>query len=325
VALLALAIFSQGGAAAVWEWAYVNHVQRLINPLGSSGHRQPLLYYTWTLPYALLPWLLPLIEALRPAHWRRAAPPRLTDRPDPARFGALMGAGMLLLLSLSASKRETYLLPALPLLFLWLGIRSEQWWQRWRLAAGSPPGLGWWLQVALLCVYCLLPPLAAWVFLGRAGTPIIIALLLALVPVAALLYTSASGEPRRAGVWMLIAAFAANGIILALAASLLNDTKDMGPFVQAIGQRLPAGQPVYTVNMDETLAAEIPFYTGRWAVSADSASPPQWLLVQDNHQGKLPSLAPDYLLVAQRSFGPRRSLMLWQARDHASSPRADFR
>jgi 4-amino-4-deoxy-L-arabinose transferase-like glycosyltransferase len=325
VALLALAIFSQGGAAAVWEWAYVNHVQRLINPLGSSGHRQPLLYYAWTLPYALLPWLLPLIEALRPASWQRAAPPPLTQRPDPARFGALMGAGMLLLLSLSASKRETYLLPVLPLLFLWLGIRSDQWWQRWQLAAGTAPGLGWWLQVVLLCLYCLLPPLAAWVFLGSAAAPIIIALLLALVPVVALLHASAGGEPRRARTWMLIAAFTANGLILALAGPLLNDTKDMGPFVQAVGERLPPGQPVYTVNMDETLAAEIPFYTGRRAVSADRASPPQWLLVQDNHQGKLPSLTPDYLLIAQRSFGPRRSLMLWQARERASSSQADSR
>jgi 4-amino-4-deoxy-L-arabinose transferase-like glycosyltransferase len=320
VALLALAIFTQGGAAAVWEWAYVNHVQRLINPLGSSGHRQPLLYYTWTLPYATLPWLLPWIEALRPANWRRAAPSRVTRRPEAARFGALMGAGMLLLLSISATKRETYLLPVLPLLFLWLGIRSAQWWQRRQLAAGSPPGLGWWLQVALLCVYCLLPPLAAWVFLGRASAPVIIALLLALVPVTALLHASASGETRHAGVWMLIAAFVANGIVLALAAPLLNDTKDMGPFVQAIGRRLPPGQPVYTLNMDETLAAEIPFYTGRQALAADRYSLPQWLLVQDNQQDNLPALAADYRLVAQRSFGPRRSLMLWQARDRASPP-----
>src|SRR6202049_5082354 len=156
VGLLALAIFSQGGAAAVWEWAYVNHVQRLINPLGSSGHRQPLLYYAWTLPYALLPWWLPLVEALRPANWRRAAPPRVTQRPDPARFGALMGAGMLLLLSIAATKRETYLLPVLPLLFLWLGIRSDQWWQRWQLAAGPAPGVGWWLAGAFVCVHLLL-------------------------------------------------------------------------------------------------------------------------------------------------------------------------
>ena len=35
--------------------------------------------------------------------------------PDAARFGALMAAGMLLLLSISVSKRETYLLPVLPL------------------------------------------------------------------------------------------------------------------------------------------------------------------------------------------------------------------
>src|ERR1700676_744709 len=329
VGLLALAIFSQGGAAAVWEWAYVNHVQRLLNPLGSSGHRQPLLYYAWTLPYALLPWLLPLIEALRPAYWRRTALPRVAGAPDAARFGALMGAGMLLLLSLSATKRETYLLPVLPLLFLWLGVRTDQWWQRWQIARASHLGLAWWLQVALLCVYCLLPPLAAWVWIGTASTAILFALLLALVAVAALLYVSARGQRRRAGVWMLLAAFAGNAVILALAPPLLNDTKDMGPFVRAIGQRLPPGQPVYAVNMDETLAAEIPFYTGRQAVPVDTQSlrsplqhsaVPPWLLVQDNHDDNTLALAPDYLLGAQRSFGPRRRLMLWQARDRASPP-----
>jgi hypothetical protein len=227
---------------------------------------------------------------------------------------------MLLLLSLSATKRETYLLPLLPLLFLWLGIRTDQWWQRWQLLRASQLGLGWWLQVALLCIYCLLPPLAAWVFVGGARTLILFALLFALVPVSALLYVSASADRRRAGVWMLITAFVANGIMLALAPPLLNDTKDMGPFVQAIGRRLPPGEPVYTVNMDETLAAEIPFYTGRRAVAADTQSLPQWVLVQDNHQDNRLTLAPTYLLVAQRSFGPRRSLMLWQIRERALPP-----
>ena len=98
---------------------------------------------------------------------------------------------------------------------------------------------------------------------------------------------------------------------------------------EAIGQRLPPGQPVYAANMDETLAAEIGFYTGRQAVTVDPqslrsplqrASLPQWLLVQDNHEGNMLALAPDYLLVAHRSFGPRRSLLLWQARESASRP-----
>jgi 4-amino-4-deoxy-L-arabinose transferase-like glycosyltransferase len=323
VGLLALAIYSQGGAAAVWEWAYVNHVQRLLNPLGSSGHRQPLFYYGWTLPYAMLPWLVPLMVALRPAYWRRTTP-RAATRADPARFGALMSAGMLLLLSISATKRETYLLPVLPLLFLWLGARTERWWQQWQLADARQLGLAWWLQAALLCLYCLLPPIAAWVFLGHASTPVVIALLLALLPVAALLHASATAQRRRAGVWALIAAFSGNAIVLALAGPLLNDTKDMGPFVQAIAARLPPGQPVYALNMDETLAAEIPFYTGRRALPVDAQSLaqwlPQWLLVQDNHNGHLPDLAPNYLLVAQRSFGPGRRLMLWQARGRVSQP-----
>jgi 4-amino-4-deoxy-L-arabinose transferase-like glycosyltransferase len=326
---LALAIFSQGGAAALWEWAYVNHVQRLVNPLGSSGHRQPLLYYVWTLPFALLPWLPPLIEALRPAHWRRTAAPGVIGAPDPARYGALMSGAMLLLLSLSVTKRETYLLPLLPPLFLWLGIRSDQWWQRWRLASRRGLGLSWWLQLVLLSLYCLLPPLAAWIWNHAASAPIIIALLVAAATVAALLYASVAGMRTRAAVLALVTAFIGNAIILVLAPLLLNDTKDMGPFIQATGQRLPPGQPVYALNMDETLAAEIPFYTGRQAIALDaqslrrSAPPgtlPQWLLVQDNHEGKLTALGPDYLLVAQRSFGARRSLLLWQARDSASRP-----
>ena len=332
VAVLALAIASQGGAAAVWEWAYVNHVRRLVDPLASSGHRQPPLYYLWTLPYAMLPWLLPLIEALRPAQWRRGTLPGPVASPEVGRYGALMGAGMLLLLSLSATKRETYLQPVLPLLFLWLGVRTEQWWLGWCQQGVRRLGLAFWLQVALLCVYCLLPPLAARVFVGRFSVPIVIALALAALPALVLVYLSAAGERERAGAWALIAAFAGAGIFLALAPVVLNDIKDMGPFVQAVGRRLPPGQPVYAVNVDETLAAEIGFYTGRRALAVDPQSLPQplprWLLVQDNHEASpaapaaagRPAPAPGYLLVAERAFGPRRSLALWQARDASPQP-----
>jgi hypothetical protein len=85
--------------------------------------------------------------------------------------------------------------------------------------------------------------------------------------------------------------------------------------------------------MDETLAAEIPFYTGREAIAVDgrslrgsrqgtppAATLPPWLLVQDNHEANILAPGPEYLLVAQRSFGPGRSLMLWQVRDSAARP-----
>jgi len=183
VAVLALAILNQGGRAALWEWAYVNHVQRLFSP-GATGHRQPLAYYLWTLPYALLPWLVPLIEALRPAHWRRqsvaAGAAARAATPDVARYGALMSGAMLVLLSISASKRETYLLPVLPLLFIWLGIRSDQWWQQWQPRSGPALGAAWWLQVTLLCVFCVMAPLAAWIWIKSLTLVILAALLLGL-------------------------------------------------------------------------------------------------------------------------------------------------
>src|SRR5579863_826257 len=185
VLMLGLAIWNQGGAAAVWEWAYVNHVQRVLNP-GITGHRQPLLYYAWTLPYAMLPWLMPLIEALRPAHWRRPD--------DPARYPALMSAAMLALLSLSVTKRETYLLPLLPLLFLWLGIRSHEWWQQWQGRDGRRLGALWWLQVSMLCLYALGPPVAAWLWLRSLNAAVLAALLVAAASVIWLLYTSAAAQ-----------------------------------------------------------------------------------------------------------------------------------
>jgi 4-amino-4-deoxy-L-arabinose transferase-like glycosyltransferase len=328
VLLLGMAIWKQGGPAALWEWAYVNHVQRLLSP-GITGHRQPLLYYAWTLPYAILPWLLPLIEALRPAHWRRVNVPGLARVSDPARYGGLMSAAMLALLSLSATKRETYLLPLLPLLFLWLGIRSCEWWQEWQLRAGRGLGAMWWLQVCLLCLFALAAPLAAWIWLGTANAAVLAALLAAILAAAWLLYTSAMAQRPRAGPAALICAFAGSALTLALAPVLLNDTKDMAPFVRWIGQQLPAGQPVYATGVDETLVAEVPFYTGRAVVPMDiqtlrtaQAMPrrPEWVLVQDNHDGRASSLAPDYALIGARFFGPHRQLMLWRLHSAQSPP-----
>jgi hypothetical protein len=41
---------------------------------------------------------------------------------------------------------------------------------------------------------------------------------------------------------------------------------------------------------------------------------PEWVLVQDNHDGRASSLAPDYTLIGARFFGPHRQLMLWRLR-----------
>jgi hypothetical protein len=84
---------------------------------------------------------------------------------------------------------------------------------------------------------------------------------------------------------------------------------------------------VYATSVDETLAAEVPFYTGRAVVPLDIRQlrapglvRPQWVLVQDNHDGRPSSLDPDYTLIAARAFGAHRSLMLWRLRTAGAAP-----
>lgn len=66
VGILAVAIYLSGGYPALYEWAWINHVLRLVNPRG-TGHAQPLPYYLWTVPFAVLPWIWPMARTLRPA------------------------------------------------------------------------------------------------------------------------------------------------------------------------------------------------------------------------------------------------------------------
>jgi hypothetical protein len=240
-----------------------------------------------------------------------------------------MCAAMLVVLSLSATKRETYLLPLLPLLFLWLGIRSYEWWQHWQLRTDGRMGALWWLQVSLLCLWALAAPLAGWIWLKAVNPWILAALSLALIAAAALLYSSLAVQRMRAAGAALICAYVGAAATLVLAPPLLNRTKDMGPFVRWIGQQLPPGQPVYATGVDETLAAEIPYYAGRNVVpldpqvlqrSAAMSTLPQWLLVQDNHDGQAVAPGREYVLVASRSFGAQRALLLWRRQAAAAAP-----
>lgn len=345
--ILAGVIYLRGGSAALWEWAYVNQVGRMLNP-SATGHREPLLYYAWTLPYAVLPWVPALLQALRPRQWKRSlkawwgtASPRRqgqahadahglqTTAPDPARYGAIMAGAMVVLLSTSATKRETYLLPVLPLLFLWLGIRSYQWWLGFQTGPSRPYPPLWWAQVALLCLYASSAPLAAAVWTHSVSIPIGLGLTLALIAGGTLIYFSAVAAPRTAAICALLTAWAGTTIWLALAGPMLDRTKNMAPFMRALERQLPQAQPVFAVHVDETLEAEVPFYTGRTLIPLDlqssvtdrpgtswasgDAALPEWVLVQNGDSGCDP-LPRDYVLTMRRSFGGRTLALCRRAR-----------
>jgi 4-amino-4-deoxy-L-arabinose transferase-like glycosyltransferase len=317
VGALALAIYLAGGFEALREWAWVNHVLRVVRPQG-TGHVQPVAYYLWTVPFAVLPWLVPLANVLRPATWRESGPG--SELP---RYCAILAGAMVVLLSAAATKRGTYLLPALPLLFLAFGAQVANW-QRARLAApGDGPGFAWGVQAALLGLFALVPPVAALVYLRRPD-PVAVAFVILAAGACGMLVRTRRDAARNL-VALAACALAATGSLLVLLPRVLNDAKDMAPFVAWIGRQLPDRAPVYALWPDETLLGIVPFVTERRVVVLDPAtdfaeprgdlSLPEFVLIQSkNRRPDPPGLARSYAVMGTRDYGEERRFSLWRRR-----------
>jgi hypothetical protein len=108
----ALALYAHGGWDLVSEALLRNSWGRFAR--AELGHKAPLWFYLKVLPVVLAPWTLLALAGLGTA-WR-AAREADTDRGRATVLRTALGwaAGSLLVLSLSAAKRELYLLPALP-------------------------------------------------------------------------------------------------------------------------------------------------------------------------------------------------------------------
>src|SRR5207244_10734206 len=107
--------WTQGGDAISF-FLLTNHLGRLVGSR-EVGHLRSAFYYVPNLTLDLLPWSIALPAALVAA-WRRAR--------DPARLFPLLWAVCLAAaLSLAATKRAHYLLPAYPA----FAVLLAQWWQ----------------------------------------------------------------------------------------------------------------------------------------------------------------------------------------------------
>ena len=312
LAVLGWLLYRTGGRELVWEWAWINHVERFIHPT-TTGHHKPLPYYLWTLPVAVLPWIVPLLDTLRPSRWRGTGRVLRLKR-----YAGALVAGMFLVLSAAATKRETYLLPLLPPLFLLLAADSVEWWQARAQRQGW--GKGWWIQLGFVGFVALAPAAGTLVYLRRPD-PLAVGLLAA----AAALLTSAVSAARRQRGWRAPAALLACSLVGAaglavLPGRMLDRDKDMAPFVAWIDGRLPSGEPVYAVGADESLEGIVPFVTGRRVVSigpsdlAPGAGPlPSFVVVQSGAGKPVDPLAgAPYVLEKGRLFGNARWIGLWQ-------------
>ncbi len=314
----AVAFHAAAGPALFMEWFWTNHVGRFSGAAAQLGHIAGPWYYLGALPVYVLPWLALLACGLgRAVQDLRARAPLATGLLLPLAWGL----GGLLLLSLSATKREIYLSALLPALALLAAQTLRRPLPRWADV---------YQRVATLIL--LLAGAAALVAVGWLAAPTQAAagllnskwvwLLTALLAMAAGL-----GCWRHPRLTVLARAASATALaaiaLLTLAGPTLDPWKNYGPAFTAFARELqaqPALRPA-AWDLDETTRAGFYWYTGRIFPALRAASE-----LQDVLQGRHPSAnaivrcrkdqaAPSPGLdqarvLIETPMGPRRTLQL---------------
>jgi 4-amino-4-deoxy-L-arabinose transferase-like glycosyltransferase len=305
------AFYAAGGKEALYQWGWVNHVERFLNPQ-TTGHTQPFWYYAVAIIAACLPWLVPLASLFSPGFWK------LGENKGLKLYCISLVAGGFLLLSASATKRETYLLPILPPLFILLGLCLIGL-QR-KASAGSLLAKGVLRgQVILAGAWGVALPAAEIFYFKRVS--LLGAGLAAASVLSAILAWIGLARGRfsldRNPAQMAPAVSAVLAMFL-IAVPALAPKKDMSLFISEIGSRIPAGAQVAVLGADETLCGIIPFVTGR-GVAVISETPhgssegPFWLVWQGQDEATRAGLeSSGYVLVTKRTFGSARTVSLWR-------------
>lgn len=311
IASIAGLIYLQSGYDALHEWFWVNQVQRLTNPT-YTGHKQPFYYYITAILVAVFPWWLPFFRLFRPAQWRSLPKTGF----DLKLYLVSLVIGMVFILSIASTKRSVYLMPVLPLLFLLLAVQANEWWNS--RSGSSLRGFSWWLQVALVILFCLAPVIVVSIYLHTVSSLAILFLLMVLTLFILLFRYSLKKEKKKVLVILIISAFSGVVGLFPLSTHLLAEpVKDMTPFMKAMKQQLPEDQAVYALGeVDETLLGIVGFVTGETVIAIDldklNQLQPLCAVVQDKNGGKTaPVPKGGYKLRMEKKFGPGRYLAFW--------------
>jgi 4-amino-4-deoxy-L-arabinose transferase-like glycosyltransferase len=326
-------IYLQGGPEALHEWGWVNHVGRFLNPR-ETGHWAPVTYYLLALPMAVLPWLVPFGWSVAGLFLKSPAEQEAARDRRTRLYNVSLWLGGLLVLSLSSTKREIYMLPLLPPLFLEMGAVSAR-----ALDVGGTRESGgwvrvsWWIQAVLCGLWGFVPAAALAIYHRSLGPAEAVGLVMALVCAAGGLVFTARKRQFDAGIFAMASAAVFAVASLTIVAPAMEHQKDMRPMARWVDTCLAPGETVYALGADETLLGVIPFVTGRRVVACEpdgsfgaggAAHPwPSTLILQEKGGAeKLPPVLTGYDLVQGLESGSRRRWSIWHRKEGASPQRA---
>ncbi|MDD5482044.1 MAG: glycosyltransferase family 39 protein [Kiritimatiellae bacterium] len=249
----------RGGSELFREWWWLNHFGRFTGEAKHLGHLSLWPYYFAVLPVYVLPWLGLFIAALI----MLAKKIRTGARPAGGGLFVWWALGTFLILSLSATKREIYLVALLPACAL-LCVHGLHIFNLETPAARIWKKFCWlWLSLLLVILAALTAaPLAENVFFKNALPPGWRQFLAPAIVIASLLAMSRTKTPLLQR--FLTAVPLCYAAILIMICPLVDRHKSYGPVFRATADAIRA-RPELAIagwKLDETTAAGFFYYAG---------------------------------------------------------------
>ena len=327
-----MALWHQGGTEYLNVFLLHNHLQRFLpaSMAGSisgsvSGHHHPFYYYIIEFPNGFLPWSILLVPALYHAFSKTG------KSHGPSEKGRLFAkcwffAGIIFL-SVASTKRALYLMPIFAPIAMLTALYIDY-------TLGSQPlnRIGkvfiWIFDILLLVIGLGLTPI--YFYFKKAylsGTPdslsisvVAISILVTALSLAAIGYLL-RGNMKRYWISVHIPIILVLAFTLVAIFPILDRHKSFVPFCQQVMAAVPADQPLYAYQPDETLRGAVPFYTGRYLIETEDLGnvaavlqkkEPFFVVIRDKRakvEKELLSTGKLYILVKQE-MGTNRALVL---------------
>jgi 4-amino-4-deoxy-L-arabinose transferase-like glycosyltransferase len=327
-----IALWHQGGPEYLNVFLLHNHLQRFLPASmagrisGSvSGHHHLFYYYLFEFPGGFFPWSILLVPVLYHAFSKAGQFHGLSEK------GRLFAKSWffvgIIFLSIASTKRTLYLMPIFAPIAMLTALYIDH-------TLGSQPlnKIGkifvWILNILLLIISLGLAPIYFYikkVYLsdipGSFSVSVVaISILVTALSLAAIRYLQHRNMKRY---WILvhISIILTFTFVLVSIVPVLDHHKSFVPFCRQIMAVVPAGQPLYAYQPDETLRGVLPFYTGRCVIETEDLGNVATLLKKNEaffivirdqrawQEKELLSTGKLYILVKQE-MGTSRTLVL---------------
>jgi 4-amino-4-deoxy-L-arabinose transferase-like glycosyltransferase len=273
-----------------------NHLQRFF-PSGfagtisgaASGHHHPFYYYITEFPSGFLPWSILLIPVFFHAFSKsgKSGVANVLSEKGTLFAKCWFFAGIIFL-SVASTKRTLYLMPIFAPIAMLTAAYIDSTLKSPQLLTKIGKIFTWVFTIVLL-------------FIGIALTPVYFSIkklypmevsetLLIRIIVLSVFMTALSCQAIRyfqqrdlKKYWISMNASIILALLFAVTVVMpvMDIHKSFVPFCQQIAATVPAGEPLYAYQPDETLRGAVPFYTGRYVIEIENVARVETMLQKE--------------------------------------------